>query len=459
MTDIYSILAKHGFMRRGKVQAERIASIPLATLRDAADELAEATRDPERQPESSTFSHFASLELSGGVGRCISPDCRVEKVQQLVRCAVINSERVFVFNPMNLYSRTHEHDEFQDDENTRLRVIGDVVVFRFLQPYIQAGLVVPITPESHYCPRHAVEFNFGAKAGKRFARARRRLRDDYLDAMTVETVVKNGVFGARCSGPEPYFAHDGAIWFYREQIPPEIRAYPRITKQLEAGESVELSRTLKRKLVFHQRLADDVVANVHLEAITAQTLATRFLTDNDLHVRFLEQLTGDQERARANQLAAQYLTAAIPFLNDLDPSDILKLRNREPESFVLFRSALQQALASFQEEGRALDGERARQIYSDVIQPSIAALEVKMRQSRTNLLRNVTRTTVAWIGALSFGTYLGLMPDDLMTAAKVVGATKVGADLLKGAMALGDASDNAKAEPFYFLWRLKKAAE
>ena len=98
-------------------------------------------------------------------------------------------------------------------------------------------------------------------------------------------------------------------------------------------------------------------------------------------------------------------------------------------------------------------------IYSDIVAPELARLDRAVRTARRDLLKDLGRSVVAWTGAISFGMYTGLLPDQLLGAAKVLGATKILADLSTAMAKLISPRDGIKREDLYFLWRVRQMSQ
>ena len=71
----------------------------------------------------------------------------------------------------------------------------------------------------------------------------------------------------------------------------------------------------------------------------------------------------------------------------------------------------------------------ARLIYTDVVAPELARLDRAVKTARRETLKDVGRSIAGWSAAISFGMYTGLLPEQLLLAAKALGLTKVLADI------------------------------
>ena len=157
-------------------------------------------------------------------------------------------------------------------------------------------------------------------------------------------------------------------------------------------------------------------------------------------------------------MAQRYLTSVVPFAGDVDISDVLKLREREPEAFILYRQALTKAIREVRDKKGTFRERDAQQLYSDVIEPNLARLDAGIVAAKRGLRKSVRRNILGWTAALSFGVYAGFVSKDLAAIAGALGLTKVIADLANLAMTKSDGEEAIRSEEMYFLWKMRKSA-
>jgi hypothetical protein len=154
----------------------------------------------------------------------------------------------------------------------------------------------------------------------------------------------------------------------------------------------------------------------------------------------------------------KYLTCLIPFIDSVDSSKLIRLREDEQESFALFRSALNKAIDEYKVHGGTLTQRDAQAIYADIVQPRLAALDAKIRAAKRRLVKKSVREVLGWMGAISFGYYTGIFTGNPFAGAAAFGAAKAGAELLESTMTKSDVKETIKQDDMYFLWRVKELA-
>jgi hypothetical protein len=219
-----------------------------------------------------------------------------------------------------------------------------------------------------------------------------------------------------------------------------------------------LSATAKKKVKLHVDLANRVMGSVLFEMAAAQSLRTSYLNDADLHVNVLAAISGDVDLARRNQLVQRHLTSLVPFLANVPPSAIMKVREQDDGAFASFRQALNRAVDDVRSQKSDFTESDARAIYSDVIQPELVRIDRAIGNARRSLRRDLGRSVLGWTGAIAFGMYTGLLPDQLAVAAQALGLAKVLADGIASAGKLVDKTEVVRNEDLFFLWKVREAA-
>jgi hypothetical protein len=83
-------------------------------------------------------------------------------------------------------------------------------------------------------------------------------------------------------------------------------------------------------------------------------------------------------------------------------------------------------------------------------------LDLKLQTARNSLIKKSRRKLTAWVGAISFGLFAGLVPSGLESAAKILGLTKVIADLGESALEAKADENIVRNEDMFFLWKVRE---
>src|SRR5262245_35432433 len=85
-------------------------------------------------------------------------------------------------------------------------------------------------------------------------------------------------------------------------------------------------------------------------------------------------------------LVQKHLTSLVPFLGEVPAASVLKLRQREEESFLTYRQALNKAIDDVRTQRSDFSERDARSLYSDVIAPELARLDRVVKTARREIL-------------------------------------------------------------------------
>jgi hypothetical protein len=185
-------------------------------------------------------------------------------------------------------------------------------------------------------------------------------------------------------------------------------------------------------------------------------LRTSFLTHRQLDIDLLHAVGSDSITRRNNKILYDNFQLMLPFADGVPIKQLLKLRQREEESFFRFQSAMHRIVS----EIRSLKGEiperDARNLYGDVIRPRLAELDQKVREAKRDLVRGPVASLAGTVAVLGFGFFSGALAAELQAAIGALGAYKTVYDLTAKTIELSDVKRTIRHDEMYFLWRAKK---
>lgn len=451
---LYELLENRGVLRKGRPHSELIATVSETELLDIAAQAAEITAVSAAPSAVGAFEHSATMGLGGWPRPCSSLECRLRHVLSLGQFAAFYSDRVYIPNFMMDH---FAHRGTRSEEVLRSRFLDDVTIFSAIRPLVEAGRVVPVTPSETRCPRCFGLYDAPNSEREQINRTERMLAQEYFRHTKMELFLRGDSFSVRYWGPEELLEHP-VIRPLPEWAVRIIEAVPSLHRRLLSGKVVEANASLRKKLRLHDDLALDVLSDVTFELALAQALGTSYLADKQIQVIALNSLGTDVGLNDRNTLIGRYLKLLVPFVAGVDPADLLQLRRREGESFLLFRRALCEAIDEVRKGGSAFTGENARELYSDVLEPRLAELDRRIAMGRRGLGISALGFVGSWTGAITFGMLSGLLPANLTGIAAALGIASVqkGTEALIASKSSRDAV--VRTDDLYFLWRVKRLA-
>lgn len=186
------------------------------------------------------------------------------------------------------------------------------------------------------------------------------------------------------------------------------------------GDMTERLTAKKRKsLGFDDREATKILENVAFDLNVAAKLRASFVTERAIYISLLEQISGDNGLRERNQFVQRHLTSIVPFANELSFANLMKLRSSEGDAFENFRQSLNQSILEYRKQGRNFTEKDAIELHADVIAPKLAKLNTRVNAARRKINRAGISKIIGWAGAIGFGTYFGLIPHELVAAARL----------------------------------------
>ncbi|HCI44097.1 MAG TPA: hypothetical protein DE315_00980 [Candidatus Omnitrophica bacterium] len=454
MHNMFEILNKAKILSNKEIRGSQVAKLSSSQLIDLSNRLSEATKISEQQLADQSFSHASSLSLSGGLEGCATFECRLSKMSELARFALLYSDRVYVYNFFIRYTHMAEKMPANHLVAEKLNFFNEVQLICYIKPLIEKGIIRLYTPPlTDYCPCCQSRLYLGKNGEKRFNRAYNQLKIDYLNNLSVEFL-----YDPRCrkhrlrySGTSEFFdcPLDTAV---SKEISEKLLSIKSIRDSIKAGNRCRLPKNLIKTTKLNERLVNEAMANIAFELTAAHHAQAAFVSDKEMHISFLRKISSDPELAEKNLIASKYLTTMMPFAQDVDIKSLIKLREQEADSFILYRQALNEAIGKFRDRG-TLKAKDAKAIYSDIINPKLSALERRIRIAKRNLVLRPLRTAAITSLALSFGLYSGVPLAFLLGP---LGLGKISSDIINQVSSLGDVENNIANDKLYFLWRVRR---
>jgi len=458
MKSFFEHLRKKGVLSRSGVNKSSIDKLTKIEIIDLSEQLLDICSSLPQKHQPTTFRHFASLSLGGGIEECYSLKCRLKKIDQLARFAVLYSDRVYIRNFLGDYVHLKHRPKIKLSDKLSERLYNDLCLIMYIRPLIEEGHIAFVSPMKHMCPHCFVRhYGLDPNLAERLIQARKKLAQEYFANTTVKFCYFNNLYSVECTGPESLYEH-GFWCMIFDKLPRSLKVKPRLLQKLKKTGKLAVSPTFQRGYKHHEFMAAQVTSNIYYELSTNKILDTSFVTHNPLHISFLKAITNDIEIERRNNIAFENLTTQIPFISDVSIRNLLKLRQREQEGFIVFRAALNEAIAEFANRHKEFTRNTARVLYGDIIAPSLAKLDREVKKAKRDLVSRARRAVLGTVGALSFGLYTGLVDANVGAIAAAIGLAKLASDIRK-VMALGNAENVIQNEDLYFLWKVKEKSK
>jgi hypothetical protein len=454
-TALRDLFENPGLIVDGKPVFKRIQKANLHLIADLCRQSGEISSYENIHPVPSLFSHTASLPLGGGTFPCSSTLCRLQKIKELAQFAALYSDKVYIKN--FLYDIANEEVLTKVGKDRVVKLFEDhLIVFSTLLPLIETGKVQLVTFK-RFCPHCLSLRSLEQNAGPQYDKASKDLEKRYYSEVTYSLQYREGDLHLISRGPDILVPH-GEIYTQIVGLTQLANLPTRLIEKTKIGGEVILTPAQAKKIEAATHFVTPVINSIAFELGGAHFLKTSYLSESDLEVNFIRNVTIDPIARRRTALMMKYLTCLIPFIDSVDTSKLITLRQDEQESFALFRSALNKAIDEYKVHGDTFTQRDAQAVYADIVQPRLAALDAKIRAAKQRFAKKTMREILGWTGAISFGYYTGIFTGSPFTGAAAFAAVKAGEKLLESTMTKSDVKESIKQDDMYFLWRVKELA-
>jgi hypothetical protein len=373
-----------------------------------------------------------------GDGGCLHWNCRLPKVRTMARYIALYSDTAVVPIRLGLFNRSVD----------RLRLCSVILGIIEIRPLLEAGLATLVPEEILLCKEHWDE---AIPEHENIKRAAEQLADEKAPRFSATYYPPDGR-GRKPSiqirGPEEYIEH-GSIRRVFERTPAWV-AKLGATKPLDLTPRVMREHKLIRGLFL--RMANDVF----LQNYFGSAFDARYVTDSPGEREFFDVLYGREELTRRAATLCAHLAHAVPILSDVPVRTILKLRASEAEAFQSYRSTLTGIVRNHVGTGKSVGEAEAKEIYLDVLKPTLDALQVQATNIRKNQFKKGILKAAASSVLIGLGIYGGVLPSQLADLVKAIGGFSVAKDLAETFGAIEKNPTEVRNHNLYFLLRLKQ---
>jgi hypothetical protein len=460
MHPLFELLKKANLINRQGVNKDALLRMKMKELYAVSALSKEITSSKNMSRESSIFSYSASISLSGGREPCSEVDCRIGQANELAQFAALYSDRVYIHNFLADYIKDPYSllpINFDQELHLKVHALNDLLVLNYLRPLIEKEKIIPITPPN-YCADCLTVNVFGKEANKRFASAIKNVEQQYRKNIAATFLYKNKHFSIELSGPENLIEHGFSAIHFRND-PKLFSDVPSLLKKVMSTGKVDLLPKDIKALGLDEKLTWEIVSNIIFELSVAQTANTTFLTQRDIDVEFLGKISPNPEIEKRNQIIQNNLSCMMPFIQGISPSKLLELREKEGETFILFRQGLNTAVKEYENQKGNFTKKDAKAIYSEYLEPQLIRIDQKVKQAKRHLIKGVGVKVLSYASAISLGIYTGFLQRDLVSIASALGLANILAELTQGVLNDSDTEEPIRNESMYFLWKVRQQSK
>jgi hypothetical protein len=463
---LFETIKRNKLTNVSSVDKAILHDIPLSALIDLAVDLGlsiEAESSPPSILGLQDYHFLANSNMSGLYeSGCTRWKCRLQRVDRLSRFATLYSDAVYIQSYFDFLNHVHIPEDPYQEYHFRMSISGSIKIINAIKPLIQngvvkflpAGIALCMTCYAQFMQRHTA---LNAQLNKQIRKLEKLYSETTsanLRILSAPSSIDGHIYEIHVTCDEDLFDH-GNCMLATPELPPIL-----------------LKKTLNKPSLKEYQLSRSDILRAHVNRTSLETIAMdlsclqfhcsnsnlKYLTDRTIDISLLQATTQEDNLLKYNDVLSSQLIFEMPVFSNISLSSLLKIRANEYDAFTSYRETINHLVNEYIAQGRQLSPNIAKQIYSDIIQPKVLALDKRISSIRRSAIRRSLTNLAISAGSLTFGLCGNFLPSSLQGA--LIGAGLVQAiNTVKSLPTIINAPSQLRNHNFYFVWKLSKMSK
>lgn len=212
---------------------------------------------------------------------------------------------------------------------------------------------------------------------------------------------------------------------------------------------------LSREEIEQENILPSIVYPLVSDIVEQEWIAyfynSSLLVDNKDKIKISGQLNSETMSINANTFT-ESVTHYLPIIHCRDPLEIIKIREREDESFKVYRDKLHKLLLDAPKQKQ----EYFPEIFRDTVLPEINLINKKLRDYQIKKRNNLRDKLIFGSGAVAFGLYSGVLPSNIGSILAAIGGGSAIVSSMIDYKSAFLSRDEVRSSDYYFLWQLSR---
>lgn len=392
----------------------------------------------EKRPKFSDSSFVATSSLSGDISDCAGLSCRVKRVDELARFALLYSDRALLLSP---FSKYHHHDILVEEKQ---HLIGDITTILHVKPLLIEDYLF-YSEGIRFCSHCYNQFaNENNQFQNKLKTAQELLYTEYLDKITCKPIFLGDKIMVFVSGPEELLDHDFGLLAPKDC--PEYKILETYAKNQEFIEDKKI-----KKEIISQKL-DQIISDICVQDAYSRSLGLNRVTNNNAQMLLRKNLEQDSEKRNVSGIL-DWLSHEVPDISNVPLTNLVKFRNAESESFIVYRDSVNSIIRNIQPD---TSKDEAKEMLDCQILPELNKISLSIKLEKKKAAKSLIRKSIVGAAFISIGTFSGFVPVGLGYGLTALGGYTFVDTLSEDFSVLANDSTEIKNNPYYFLWKASK---
>lgn len=465
MKKVFELLKKRGIRTFTSIEKCIMHEFRIKDILDLNARLINSMPLTKSAPKDLTpFNFTANSNMTAQHNHCLAWNCRLRRIEETAQFAALYCDKLYILNYFEDYSPESQVIPLNHRQEIELRYqyAGDLKILFALKPLLDAGIVRFTKTKYHFCQTCATKIlpppvlreidhlvNVITKEYLKTCKARlvreKKLPDPYSMLLKIQ-------------GPEELYEQGGMVrlqrdfpkWLLRKSGFGESRSRKRV---------YHLTKSDMHKIQIPKTDIEHIATDIIFQHILSQLLNTKYLTDRNIDSRFLSSITAVPEFRQYNEILNSEFICKIPVLQNIPIKDILKLRQKEFEAFLVFRNTLSEVITNYLAKQKPLAQCEAHSIYQDVIYPELCKLNALAKSLKKSTLFKNVGDLVVTSSLLTFGLCSGILPPDVKMLYGAVGGFHLSRELINSLTSTLKSPEEIRNHNLFFLWKLSQKSK
>jgi len=400
----------------------------------------------DNSKSNSNFDLIANSSLSGLESQCIGLECRVNRLNNLIRKATLYANKVWVQNPLEKYENP---ELFKDTDAEKMRefVIKDIYILHHYKPLIDNQIFTFAKSQNHFCLNC-----FGLLSKEHKVNTELIKKVKILKKEIKEKFVKGADFFIREIKEWRKFVVeivncDLNVFEHEESF---IR-YDKLPDDYKKAIARKSNRIYKKEMIQSDDadfFANSVLSNIIMQNWYSTEFGANYVTDQPIEYQAIERINENIVNRTSNSFYSG-LQHTVPIIKNIRIEKLIELRIKEPEAFANYRNSFDR----FLNDHKDLNELELKEAFSDEIQPQIDQLNQSINYNKRKLIKNAISSLVTGGSIISIAMFGGILPVGISQAVSGLAGFHQGSKLIENLISLGYNNYEEKDNKFYFLWK------
>lgn len=392
------------------------------------------------------FSFIANSSLSGGVSNCANLQCRLNKLDELVSFASLYADVIYINNPFEPLYISWEDFRFS---YIKTELLTAICQYFYLKPYLLLGVIKYSSGHMSLCSHHheTLAKPLSERINKKEQELTAIFNEHFLSNCTISLdKFENGEIFIEVLDKTNILEH-GRSYLHFDGKPKSKylrKLSQKNTKHVFSRKEIEEENILP-SLVFP--LVNDIIEQEWISYFYNSSL----LLDNKDKIKVASQLNTETMSINSTTFT-ESVNHYLPTIHCRDPLEIIKLREREEESFKVYRDKLHRLLLDAPKQKPEIFPE----IFRDTVLPEINLINKKLKDYQIKKRNSLRDKLIFGSGAVAFGLYSGVLPSNIGSILAAIGGGSAIVSSMIDYKSAFLSKDEIRSSDYYFLWQLSR---